>query len=389
MSTKHPLPPSIVPVMLAFFTMGFVDLIGIATNYVKSDFALSDTVANSLSVMVFIWFLVLSVPTGILMDRIGRRNTVMVSLLTTFLALLVPVVFYSKAGTILSFSLIGIGNTLMQVSLNPLLSNIVREKQLPSSLTLGQFIKAVASFSAPIIAAQGAIRCGNWRLLFVLFAAVCLLALVCLFFTPISEPRSASARPASFRGSFSLLGNGAVLLLFLGILVHVGIDVGINITAPRLVMERTGATLASAGYATSVYFLFRTLGCFAGTFLLARFPLHRVFLVSASAVAAGIAGLFFCYSAPLLLGCIAWIGAGNSNVFPIIFSRGLGLMPSRANELSGLMIMGIAGGAVFPPLMGFASDGFGSQLGAVAVLAACGLYLLLLAPRIKDSRRGR
>ena len=51
----------IIPVMLTFFTMGFVDLVGIATNYVKQDFGLSDTAANSFSVMVFFWFLVFSV----------------------------------------------------------------------------------------------------------------------------------------------------------------------------------------------------------------------------------------------------------------------------------------------------------------------------------------
>ena len=88
---------AIVPIMLAFFAMGFVDLVGIATNYVKADFGLSDTMANLFPSMVFFWFLVFSVPTGMLMNRIGQKKTVLLSLVVTALALLLPLLNYSFA----------------------------------------------------------------------------------------------------------------------------------------------------------------------------------------------------------------------------------------------------------------------------------------------------
>lgn len=372
----------IIPVMLVFFTMGFVDLVGIATNYVKSDFSLSDTAANAFSVMVFLWFLFFSVPTSILMNRIGRKKTVLLSLVVTFSALCIPSIGYTNLSMLICFSLLGLGNTLMQVSLNPLMTNIVSGNKLASSLTLGQFVKAIASFIAPIIAAQALIRYNDWKLLFPLFAVVTLVAAVSLFFTKINE-QPTQGKPSSFGQCIGLLRDKVVLLLFFGILVHVGIDVGVNITAPKLLMERTGLALTDASYATSFYFLFRTFGCLAGAFILAKFSARNFLIVSVCLILAGIVGLFFSFNTWMIYTCVALIGVGNSNIFPIIFSRALMYMPARDNEISGLMIMGISGGALFPVLMGMASDGLGGQVGAVIVLTVCAAYLVFLTLKFK------
>jgi fucose permease len=379
---KENIIPKIVSVMLAFFTMGFVDLVGIATNYVKSDFDLTDTMANSFSIMVFVWFLIFSIPTSILMNKIGRKKTVLLSLIVTFLGLLIPYVEYSKTSMIVYFSFIGIGNTLMQVSLNPLLTNIVNAQKLPSFLTLGQFVKAIASFMAPIIAGQALLRYGDWKLLFPVFSAVALIAIIYLALTGIKE-HSTDVKTSTFKECICLLGNKVILFLFLGILVHVGIDVGINITAPKLLIERAGMTLTDAGYATSFYFLFRTIGCFSGTFILALFPARKFFAVSVLAILLGVVGLYFSYTSVMVYICVALIGIGNSNIFPIIFSRALMYMPARSNEISGLMIMGISGGAVFPTLMGLASDSLNGQIGAVIILTVCVAYLFLLMTKLK------
>ena len=120
----------LVPVMLCFFAMGFVDLVGIASNYVKADLGLSDAEANIFPSLVFFWFLIFSVPTGVLMNRIGRKNTVVLSLAVTFVSLLLPIFGDSYGIMLCSFSLLGIGNALMQTSLNPLLSNIITGDKL-------------------------------------------------------------------------------------------------------------------------------------------------------------------------------------------------------------------------------------------------------------------
>jgi len=334
--------------------------------------------ANLLPSMVFFWFLVFSVPTGLLMNKIGRKNTVLLSLLITLPALLIPIISYSFPSMLISFTLLGIGNTMIQVSLNPLLANIVDEKRIASTLTFGQFVKAIASFVAPIFAAWAVVKFADWRMImFPFFLIVCACVLIWLFFTKVEE-KNIETRVASFTECFSLLGDKTILLLFLGIMAHVGLDVGINTTAPKLLMERLNISLAEAGYATSFYFIFRTTGCLLGAGLLARFRAKNVFRVSASMILIGILCLFTSDKTILYFG-IALFGLGNANIFPVIFTQALIHKPESNNQVSGLMIMGIFGGAVFPLIMGVSSDFTGGQTGALIVLLIGILYLLTIS----------
>lgn len=372
----------VIPVMLAFFAMGFVDLVGIATNYVKADFDLSDTVANLFPSMVFFWFLIFSVPTGMLMNKIGRRKTVLLSLVVTAAALLVPVLNYSFVSMLVSFSFLGIGNTLMQVSINPLLSNIVRGDKLASSFTLGQFVKAIASFTAPLIAAWAAVALGDWKMLFPIFMVVAILATLWLGVTNIKEEET-SGETSTFVQCFALLGDKVILLSFLGIMCHVGIDVGVNVTAPKILMERLGIPLADAGFATSLYFLFRTIGSFTGAFVLARYSSKKFFAVSVILMVLSMVGLLIFDSLTLIYISIALVGLGNSNVFPIILSKAMLYMPEKKNEVSGLMIMGLFGGTVFPLMMGVVSDAMASQTGALIVMTTGVAYLVFLTLKLQ------
>ena len=367
----------IIPVMLSFFAMGFVDLVGTATNYIKADFGLSDAFANLCTTMVFFWFLIVSIPTGALMNRIGRRKTTLLSLGVTALALLVPVFNYSAVSMILSFCLLGIGNAIMQVSLNPLVANIVSGGRLASTMTFGQFVKAIASFITPILASWAAVRFGDWKLVFPIFAAFSILATLLLWGTKVPET-AVDRKSAGFIQCLKLLGDGTVLLLFFGIVAHVGIDVGVNTCAPKIIMERTGLPLETAGKATSVYFLFRTIGCLSGSFILSRWKDSRFFALSVGLMVLSMLGLAFLNSEIGIYVSLALVGFGNSNVFSIIFAKSLLKVPERQNAVSGLMIAGLIGGAIFPPVMGLFSDMLGTQLGAVAVMSAGVAYLLCM-----------
>ena len=384
--TSHQLKyAKLVPIMLCFFAMGFVDLVGIASNYVKADLNLTDSEANIFPSLVFFWFLIFSVPTGILMNKIGRKKTVLLSLVVTFVSLLIPV-FGDNYGVMLcSFSLLGIGNALMQTSLNPLLSNIISGDKLASSLTFGQFVKAIASFLAPYIAMWGATQAMptfglGWRVLFPVYMVIAVIAVLWLGATPIEEEKPDKA--SGFVSCLKLLGSPFILLCFLGIMCHVGIDVGTNTTAPKILMERLGMTLDEAGFATSLYFIFRTLGCFSGAIILQKVSARSFFVVSVICMLLAMAGLFVSDAEAVIYTAIALIGFGNSNIFSIIFSQALLAVPEKKNEISGLMIMGLFGGTVFPLFMGFASDAMG-QDGAVAVMTVGVIYLLFYTLKIK------
>ena len=375
----------LVPVMLCFFAMGFVDLVGIASNYVKADLGLSDAEANIFPSLVFFWFLIFSVPTGVLMNRIGRKRTVLASLLVTFVSLLLPMFGDSYGLMLCSFSLLGIGNALMQTSLNPLLSNIITGDKLASSLTFGQFVKAIASFLAPYIAMWGATQAMpefglGWRVLFPVYMVVAVIAILWLAATPIEEEKPDKA--SGFASCLRLLGHPFILLCFLGIMCHVGIDVGTNTTAPKILMERLEMTLDEAGFATSLYFIFRTLGCLSGAVILQKVASKSFLGISVACMLVAMVLLFVSTGLTVIYIAIALIGFGNSNVFSIIFSQALLAVPDKKNEISGLMIMGLFGGTVFPLLMGFASDAVG-QSGAVAVMTVGVIYLILYMFKLK------
>ena len=377
---------SLIPVMLCFFAMGFVDLVGIASNYVKEDLDLNDATANLFPSLVFFWFLIFSVPTGILMNKIGRKKTVLLSLVVTVVSLLLPIFDESFGVMLASFSLLGIGNALMQTSLNPLVSVVTTGKHLASTLTFGQFVKAIASFMAPYIAMWGAIASIptfglGWRVLFPIYMIIGVVATLLLASTPIEEEKL-EGEASGFVDCLKLLGKPIVLLSFIGIMCHVGIDVGTNTTAPKLLIERLGWSLNEAAFATSLYFIFRTIGCFTGSFFLRVMKSRTFFTISIVMMALSMVGMFFGESKLMLYIAIALVGYGNSNVFSIIFSQALLALPEKKNEVSGLMIMGLFGGTVFPLLMGFASDAIG-QIGAVLVMAVGVVYLFTYIGKIK------
>ena len=375
----------LIPLMLCFFAMGFVDLVGIASNYVKEDLQLTDSVANVFPSLVFFWFLIFSVPTGILMNKIGRKMTVLLSLIVTLMSLALPILGENFGIMLISFSLLGIGNALMQTSLNPLISTVIKGGHLASTLTFGQFVKAIASFLAPYLAMWGAMgilpSLGlGWRALFVIYLVMGIFATLLLAGTPIEEEPVGQA--SSVSSCLRLLGKPVVLLSFIGIMCHVGIDVGTNTTAPKILMERLGYSLNEAAFATSLYFIFRTLGCLTGSLFLRLLRTRTFFIISVVMMALSMTGLLFGHSQTVLYASIALVGYGNSNVFSMIFSQALTDMPEQKNEVSGLMIMGLFGGTVFPLLMGFASDAVG-QMGAVAVMAVGVIYLFTYIGRLR------
>ena len=369
--------------------MGFVDMVGIASNYVKEDLNLTDSMANTLPSLVFLWFLIFSIPTSLLMNKIGRKNTVLLSLVMTLVAMAIPVFTLDFTMLLLSFSLLGIGNAILQTSLNPLVDSVMKGGASASTLTFGQFIKSIASFLAPIIASWGATTNAfglGWQALYPIYLCVGVVATLLLFGTKITDPSKpplkgetscAGSSPlrGGWVGSFALLGNPFILLCFLAIICHVGIDVGTSITAPKILMERTGMSLNDAAFVCTIYFVAKAAGSFSGSFIMGFLKDWTFLLLSVLLMVAAAFGLIYGESTAVIYASVALMGFGNGNPFSIIFARAMQAVPEKKNEVSGLLIMGIFGGTIFPLLMGFASDAMG-QVGAVLVMSVGILYLL-------------
>lgn len=373
----------ILPVMFGFFVMGFIDIIGIVTNNVKHDFGMTDTMVNLISLSCYFWFLILSIPTGMLMNKFGRKNVVSISFCFHIVALLLPFFVYNFTTILIAFSLIGIGNTLLQVSLNPLVTDVVSNEKLTGTLTLGQFIKAISSFLAPIIAAWGMGCLFGWQIMFPIYAALSLLALLWLQLTPIEEEKQEN-KEISFKVTFDLLKDKYIIAFFIGILVLVGVDVSINMTFPKFMMERCQLPIDKAGMCNSIYFFVRTLSAFVGGIILMKYSEKKFFIWCVWIAFAGLILILLGNNMWYILGCIVIFGAGYANLFSIIFALSLKRVPEKANEVSALLIVGIFGGAILPPILGKMTDITGTQLTAMIILAIVWFYMVWLIKKVKS-----
>ena len=374
----------VIPVLAAFFVMGFCDIVGISSDYMQTSFGWSSTMTGFVPSMVFIWFLFLGIPVGNKMNKWGRKNTVLISMLVTIVGMFLPLIVYSSVTCIIAYVLLGIGNAILQISLNPLLNNVIQDQRmLTSSLTAGQVIKAISSLVGPEIVLFATLRFGSehWYYCFPILGGITLFFALWLMFTPIKRDQSVS-ETISMADSFSLLKDKIILILFLGIFFIVGVDVATNYISSKLMAVRYDWSAEQVKFAPQVYFLSRTIGALLGTFLLARISGIRYFRVNIIACAASLLLLMFVDGATLNLLCIGGIGFFASSVFSIIYSLAFQECPSKMNQISGLMITAVAGSGVVTPILGFAIDLGGITAGLFVVLL-CVAYLMYCAFGIK------
>jgi len=376
---------ALIPILFGFFAMGFTDVIGTAMAYVKKDFGLSDSVTSFLPSMIFLWFFVVSIPTGMITTRIGRKNTVLLSLAVTILGTLLPLVSYTKYTIFVAFALLGIGNTIIQAALPALMSNVVSADQLTSRLSLGQFFKALCAAVSPFIASLAAQTLGNWKLIFPIYAAITVFVALGLLLTPIKR-EAVKGSATTFGGCLALLGNPFILAMFSGIFFVVGVDIGLGCAIPPFLQEVCKVDLDKAAMGPSVYYIAKTVGAFLGAIVLAKYSPAKCFPISALMALLAMLVMFFVKDTTLFLACVVVASLGISNIFGMVFGQAMNRMPEKANEIAGLMVMAIAGGAVIPPVMGFVQGKMGPT-GLIVVLIACLIYLLFLGLFVAKQER--
>jgi MFS transporter, FHS family, L-fucose permease len=377
MNTQKVNITKILPVLMAFFVMSFVDLVGIGVDRVSKDMNLSATLAQLIPSAAFLWFLLLSVPVGVMQSRLGKRFMLNIGMGVTALGLLVPYFFYTFEMVLVGFALLGIGNTIVQVSANPLLVDVVPGNRTSSFLSFSQFVKAIGSMIGAPLAAVLAARFGDWKLLFLIFGVVSILSVLWLGSVKIDEQKQTETK-ATFASSFKLLGTGFVLMMVVSIFLVVGIDVGFNSNSGQFLIKQFGIDQTTAESGRSVYFFGRMLGTFAGAIMLTRISSRKFFMWTS------ILGIL-CFIVILLISSpfLAWglvflIGLAVANIFPLVFSITVEKYPTRSNEISGLMMMAISGGAVIPLVIGWVSDLSSVAIG-MSILIICLIYLFFVS----------
>jgi len=359
---------------MSFIVMGFVDIVGVATGFIKKDFGLTDDLAQLIPSMALFWFFVMSVPSGILQDKYGKRKMLNIGMLLTGLGMVIPFFHYSFPVMLASFIVLGIGNTIVQVSANPLLHDVAPREKYASYMSLSQFIKAIVSLLGPIITTLMASSFGNWKLVFGIYALTSVLSVIWLYFTQIEESKS-ELGAATFKSCFSLLKNPFIVVMVLGIFMLVGCDVGMNSNIANFLQNNFGLTLERASLGISLYFAALMIGRFSGAVILNWISARKFLLLTSIIALTSLVAMLVVKSVVVVQVAIFMVGLGSANLFPLIFSIAVEKMPGRANEVSGLMIMAVSGGAFLPPLMGLVSTHVGITASFLVLVVAM-IYLV-------------
>ncbi|MDR7130931.1 fucose permease [Algoriphagus sp. 4150] len=358
----------IAPILLSYIVMGFVDIVGVSTGFAQQDFDLTPTMAQLIPSMVFVWFFILSIPVSLLQNRIGKKNVLLIGIGATAIGMFTPFVSYSYPVFLLSFVMLGIGNTFIQVSSNPLLREVVSEGKYPSLLSISQFVKAISSLLGPLIVAFMVSFTGDWKNVFLVYGFISVLTAGWLSKTVVVEKYKANS--TSFRKCFALLGDPLIAVMVLSIFLIVGIDVGMNTNIQGLLVSNYDISLENSSLGISLYFFSLMVSRFLGAILLNKVS-HLKFLKWSSLLTVlFFLSLTFSSSLTATLISIVLIGLASANLFPLIFALTINKRPERSNEISGLMTMAIIGGAIIPLIMGMVQKNFTVNEGFIVLIVS-------------------
>jgi putative sugar transport-related, membrane protein len=377
----------IIPVLMSFFVMSFIDLVGTGVDELKKEGSIPAHILQLIPFVAFIWFFFLSVPIGLWQDKIGKKKVLLYGIIITAVALFIPIFGNTLPVILTAFSLIGIGNTILQVAANPLLVDVVPQERASSMLSFSQFIKAIGSMVGPFIAAKvgpflaqsfGMAGEGEWRFALYLFAVVSVLTAFWLSSVKINESKKADdAKKTSFSSCIQLLGNRFIALMVLGIFFVVGIDVAMNSNIGTYLIDKISIDEGAAKYGKSIYFFAKMLGAFLGAILLTKISAKKFLIGSAWLSIFTFIVLIFVPNELTAWVLIFLIGLGIANIFPLIFSIAVEKKPEYSNEISGLMMMAISGGAFLPFVVGLTMSKISLETG-IFVLLISTAYLLFL-----------
>jgi len=377
-----------IPIFFAFLCMGFGDVAGPLTSQIQNEFQLSNFLAGFITFAGFISFGLLSIPIGLYQDKKGKKHILILGLIVAFLGLILPIIgqFSSFLLLLISILLLGIGATTLQVAGNPIMRDVSPSGKYSRNLSYGQFIKAIGSLSGAVIPMIAANYFGlDWKILFPVYSVIILITVIYIWMTKIEEKQNSEKEVATFSSCFNLLKNKYIALMVFGIFLYVGSEVTMSARLPSYLVDQYNIDVEKFALGgTSLFFVALMLGRFLGGVILNKMQPKRFLIITSMISLAGILGLFIPAGQFMAFMFIFIIGLGFANIFPLIFSITIDAYPNRSNEISGLMVTAIIGGAIVPLLFGVIADLADNILLGFIVPIICILYIIYLSFQTKN-----
>ncbi len=369
-----------LPIFFAFLCMGFGDVAGTLVGIAKAEYNLSDFQSNLVLFAGFLGFGLLSIPMGLFQDRRGKKTTLLIGLAVAIIGVAIPYFLtLSSFGILLIAVLIlGLGAAILQVAGNPIMRDVSEPGKYSSNLSLGQFVKAIGSIAGPLIPVFAYYSTDiDWKILFPIFLMMMVVSFVLIATLRIEE--SKSEKTASLGSCFRLLKEKFVLIMVLGIFLYVGAEASVNGNIAIYMQKLFGWQSEKAPLMIANFFAALTIGRLIGSQILKVLSPVKFLKITVTISILGLISLAAQHEIATWVSVFV-IGFGFANVFPLIFSITVDKMPERTNELSGLMVTAIVGGAIVPPIMGFVADktsvvpGFLVPLAAIVYIGWTALY---------------
>jgi len=383
----------IYPVYAIFLSMGMIDAVGPMVSLAKESFSISITMATLLPLLGYLMYGLLSIPIGLLQDKKGKIFILRTGLFIAFAGLAIPV-FSGMYGhmTIVSGSLaqfykillaillLGAGGSILQVAGNPFIRDISEKGHYSRNLSMAQsFITVGSSLGFLLPAVMLSLFGFDWSIIFPVYICIVGVSFIWLNISGLKENRNIEEHHASFKSCFSLLKDKYVLVMVLGIFIYCGVEISMSSHVPLLLKGKYMISVEKLGLliSWSLFYLPILLGRFFGSFIMKVIPPRRLLLITVLVALAGVLMIFTKSYAMTLTG-ILLVGLGFANIFPLLFSLTIEHSPEHTNELSGLLVSSIAGGAFIPPLMGLVADNTTITLSFIVPLL-CISYLIFVA----------
>lgn len=396
--------PTLALLASLFFMWGFITVINnTLLPHLRSVFDLNYTQTTVIESVWFIAYFVASIPSAMLIRRIGYKPSLVVGLCIMAAGALgmVPAAQLPSYGvTLVALFVIASGITLLQVAANPYVAVVGPPESSESRLTLVQAFNSMGTFFAPyfggylilsrttggtslegtqLTAAEKLADAQATQLPYVLVAGVLLVIALIIWRSSLPALGSATQRAASeARKGMSLWAHRNLVFAVPAIFIYLIAEIGVANLFINFVIQPDIAGITPAQAANYLVLLWggMMVGRFAGSFLMRRFDARRVlacFALFALAVMVGAATLH----GPVAMWCLILVGLGHSIMFPTIFALGIKGLGPLTEEASGLLIMAIAGGALVV-VQGWLADSFGLQT-SFWLTVACEVYIIWYA----------
>ncbi len=384
-------------ILITFFVISFLtNILGALNPSVSSSYLLTETMASFLPFAFFIAYGVMSIPSGFLLEKWGEKMMMILAFGFAFAGALGFAIFPSFNIFLVSLFTIGTGMAILQVVINPLLRVSGGEENYAFTSVLGQLVFGLASFISPQLYSYFVVNIDkgdvekpliklmtnlvensfSWVSVYWFFAFISLLMIVIIVFVKLPKVELQEDEKVGSKDSYlELFANKYVILYFFGIFSYVGTEQGISYWMSKFLSNYHGFNPETVGAGAVSYFWgLMTIGGVLGLILMklldSKIILRWFTILAIISVAAGLFG-----SSNISLWAFPISGFFLSVMFPVIMSLGLNSVKKHHGSFAGILMTGIAGGAIVQLIIGGLSDLTSLKIGMMFVFITLGYIL--------------